>query len=216
MLTTIYTTIVDFLFPPHCPLCGAYVDTLGAWCPACLDQTIQVHTLPLPMQNYISTVRAVGSYRGGMKKFIQVLKYQKKLAMLPAIHTLLDKALPKKDFAGIDYVIPVPLHSKKLQDRGFNQAEKIFHPWANACQLIWLDALIRCRDTKPQYKMTVAERRSNMRGAFSLREDLKVREKKVLLVDDIFTTGVTMQECAMVLKKAGAKKICGLTLASDA
>ena len=218
MLNTIYTTIVDFLFPPHCPLCGAYVDTVGAWCPACLDQTIQVHKLPLSilMQNDIRMVRAVGRYRGGMKKFIQALKYQKKLTMLPAIHTLLDAALPKAEFAGVDYVIPVPLHSKKLQARGFNQAEKIFHPWANGCQLNWLDALIRCRDTKPQYKMTVMERRINMRAAFSLREGLNVRGKKVLLVDDIFTTGVTIQECAMVLKQAGAKRICGLTLASDA
>lgn len=218
MLNTIYTTIIDFFFPPHCPLCGGYVETLGAWCPACLDQTIQVHNLPLPipMRHYISTVRAVGRYRGGMKKFIQVLKYQKKLAMLPAIHTLLDEALPKKEFAGIDYVIPVPLHSEKLQARGFNQTEKIFHPWADACQLIWLDALIRCRDTKPQYKMTIAERRINMREAFSLCEGLKLRGKKVLLVDDIFTTGATMQECATVLIKAGVKHISGLTLASDA
>lgn len=168
------------------------------------------------MQRYISTVRAVGSYRGGMKKFIQILKYQKKLTMLPAIHTLLDTALPKGKFTGIDYVIPVPLHNKKLQARGFNQAEKIFHPWVDACQLSWLDALIRCRDTKPQYKMTVVERKINMRAAFSLHAGLNVSGKKVLLVDDIFTTGITMQECAMVLKKAGAKSISGLTLASDA
>jgi len=218
MLNTIYTMIVDFLFPPHCPLCGAYVDTLGAWCQTCLDQTIQVHTLPLPiqMQNDISMVRAVGRYRGGMKKFIQVLKYQKKLVMLPAIHTLLAAALPKEKFAGFDYVIPVPLHCEKLQARGFNQSEKIFHPWTDACQLIWLDALIRCRNTKPQYKMTVVERKINMRAAFSLHEGLNMSGKKILLVDDIFTTGVTMQECAKVLKKAGAKSVCGLTLASDA
>lgn len=218
MFNAIYTTIIDFFFPPRCPLCGAYVGSVGAWCPACLDQTIQVHKLPLSilMQNDISMVHAVGRYRGGMKKFIQALKYQKKLTMLPAIHTLLAVALPKEKFAGVDYVIPVPLHCKKLQARGFNQAEKIFHPWADACQLIWLEALLRCRDTKPQYKMTVAERRCNMREAFSLREGLNLSGKKVLLVDDIFTTGVTMQECAMVLKKAGTKNIFGLTLASDA
>lgn len=217
MLGEIYTALLDFLLPPRCPVCGAYCDKEGAWCPACLQKTICCHRLPLRAGAYhsLQMVQAAGHYRGGMKKLIQQVKYQKKMAALKYIHTFLAAALCQTAAFRPDYVVPVPLYAAKQKCRGFNQAEKIFRPWAEEKGYRWLDALVRTKLTRPQYELSLRERQKNMKNAFALKNPLPENGKNILLVDDIFTTGATLEACAAVLKKAGAARIEGLVLASD-
>jgi len=217
MLVTIYTALLDFLFPPHCPVCGAYSDKVGAWCPACLQKTICCHRLPLRAGAYpfLQRVQAAGHYRGGMKKLIQQLKYHKNLGAVKYIDVFLEAASQQLLVSRPDYVVPVPLYREKQKSRGFNQAEKIFRPWAEKKGYVWFDALARTKPTRPQYDLSPCERQQNMKNAFVVKEPIVWKNKNILLVDDIFTTGATLESCAAALKKSGAARIEGLVLASD-
>ena len=115
-------------------------------------------------------------------------------------------------------VVPVPLFAEKEKERGGNQTEMIFREWLTAQGWTWRNALVRARATAPQYGLSAPQRVENIKGAFSLTDDSYEEEitgKSVLLVDDIFTTGATIAECARVLRKAGAAEIVAWTLASD-
>lgn len=119
----------------------------------------------------------------------------------------------KVDFTGF-VVVAVPLSFKKLRWRGFNQAEEIAEKIADFFQLpLITSCLIKIRETKDQVNLSEKERRINVKEAFKIKEKEIIKEKNVLLVDDVFTTGSTMEECARVLKENGAKKVIGIVLA---
>lgn len=114
----------------------------------------------------------------------------------------------------IDMIMPVPLHPKRLRQRGFNQALLLAHriSMRHDIPLVY-DNLARVRPTRPQVELTGEERVKNVAGAFSLRFPEIVENKHILLIDDVFTTGATMNECAAVLKSAGAEQVTACTLA---
>jgi ComF family protein len=118
------------------------------------------------------------------------------------------------DAGSIDLFLPVPLHIRRLRERGFNQAHLVNKKWSRL-EGIPLDGLTlsRSRWTEPQTSLARAERRKNVKGAFSLRHPDRVRGRRILLVDDVLTTGATINECARVLMKAGAECVDVLTLA---
>lgn len=218
MLNPFCAWLIDLLFPPRCPLCRAYTERQGAWCPACYRGTVNVRNAPLDTRHiqHVRRVTVLCNYRGGMKKLIHTLKYRKKCIYLPHMHSLLQEQLEAVSLPRFDWLTPVPLHAHKRKERGFNQTDKIFRPWARQSGFVWEDALERVRDTPAQYELTVRERRDNLRRAFRVKDGAAVQGKRILLLDDIFTTGVTMDECAQALQKAGARSVCGLALASDA
>jgi len=110
--------------------------------------------------------------------------------------------------------MPVPLHKKRLRLRGFNQALLLAHGVSLRFRIpLNYDNLVRTRYTRPQVELSGRERAENVRGAFDLIRSAEVCEKKILLIDDVFTTGATMNECAKVLKDAGARSVTVLTLA---
>ncbi len=117
-------------------------------------------------------------------------------------------------FSNIDILIPVPLHPRRLRERGFNQSLLLARVISRlkkiplACHL-----LERVRYTPPQTQLSGSEREKNVRGAFCLRSNHFLAEKTVLLIDDVFTSGATVNECTRVLKEAGAREVQVLTLA---
>jgi ComF family protein len=114
----------------------------------------------------------------------------------------------------IDMVIPVPLHPKRLRQRGFNQALLLAHGMSVKYGIpLDYDNLARVKATRPQVELTGVERVKNVAGAFSLKFPEIVKSKHILLIDDVFTTGATMNECAGVLKSAGAGQVTACTLA---
>lgn len=220
-MVNVWETLLNFLFPPHCPLCHAYVEERGAWCPGCLAMALQPHRLPLsvPMQAVLAEAWAFGVYKGSMRDLIRHLKYQGKRSNLPYIENLLAEAgkLPpvQKMLSGIDLAVPVPLYPAKERQRGFNQAELIFGKFL-ASQNIPLERLLsRTRATKPMYELSGRERAENLKNAFAVTDKKALQGKAVLLVDDILTTGATMMECVRVLRAAGAGSVHALVLASD-
>jgi ComF family protein len=163
---------------------------------------------------------AYGSYEGGLRELIHLLKYG---GVRPAANVLgrmlveaiatLEADLPSGPVA----VIPVPLHRSKRRQRGFNQAELIaraalkiaMHGRLRLCAA----ALERKRETTSQIGLTSHQRRANLRGAFAVVEPEEIKDREVLVVDDVYTTGATVSECARVLRRAGASKIWVATVA---
>ena len=125
------------------------------------------------------------------------------------LSTYVEFAVPHDEM--FDAVVPVPLHWRKRWSRGFNQAELLARPIAKRRQIPVLRALRRKRSTEVQATLAVAGRRRNVQGAFEAR--LNVAGKRILLVDDVMTTGATASACAMALKRAGAKSVSLVTVA---
>ena len=124
--------------------------------------------------------------------------------------------------AKFDLILPVPLHTKKLRKRGFNQSYLLIRSWKSISNLpatelstnpVATDVLIKSKATLPQTGLGRQQRLKNVKGAFRVLTPHKVKAKKVLLIDDVYTTGATVNECARVLLKAGAERVDVLTVA---
>jgi ComF family protein len=114
----------------------------------------------------------------------------------------------------LDCIIPVPLHSQRLRDREYNQSLLLADRLSHQIRIpLLLACLIRIRPTVPQTSLTKKERLTNLRGAFSVPKPAHIQGKRILLVDDVFTTGTTLHECAKTLRRAGSGPVYGLTLA---
>lgn len=159
---------------------------------------------------------AFARYRAAVRDLLRALKYQKKRAALPALHTLLvagEKVL--HDLPRPLVAVPVPLAPERRKTRGFNQAEEIFASWLRTHEIPVAPLLVRTRETTPLYEHTREERRRELRGAFAVSEGADLTGADILLVDDIMTTGATLVECARTLKHAGAGRIYAFVLASE-
>ncbi len=211
--------LLDFIFPPHCPVCDEYVKHKGLWCEECLRKVEAVRRLPADAETFavLDGIWALGRYSEGLRTLLLQLKFNMKRDRLAYLHTFLDRAGEKlsNEIKGASVAIPVPLHEEREKTRGFNQTELIFRQWALEKGLSWQRAVVRIRSTVPQFGLGAEERRKNLSGAFSVAARADVCGKSVLLLDDICTTGATLRECAKVLRGAGAKRVYGLVLSSD-
>lgn len=218
MLNNIYTALTQFFFPSRCPSCNAYTEQEGQWCPSCFTEILRNKNLAYDaeVRQYISPIITIGKYDKGLRHLIHELKYSNNLSSLIYIQPLFDKLDEEWQFTSYDMFIPVPLHDIKFKKRGFNQVEKIFFPWIKKHKLPYHDILLRCKQTKSQYKLNRNERQLNLQDAFMLKPHACVKNKHCLLLDDIFTSGATLESCAQVLLANGATKVSGLVLASKA
>jgi ComF family protein len=118
------------------------------------------------------------------------------------------------DECSADLIVPVPLHPKRLRWRGFNQSVLLARQVSSACRAP-MDPFVlrRRRETAPQTQLTEEERRKNMRGAFSVHPDRHIEDLRILLIDDVYTSGATVDECSRALRRGGAKAVYVLTLA---
>ena len=192
---------------PICPRCGIpFISREGPdhYCAKCLTETV-----------HYRKARAYGVYSGALMKAIQGFKYGKKAGFSRPLGRMLQDGFRRYWRPGeIDLLLAVPLHDGRLRERGFNQAYLLARQWARKWD-IRLDAaaMVRHRVTKPQTGLTLPARRRNVRGAFRVNHPASVTGRRVLLVDDVLTTGATVNECARVLMKARAECVDVLTLA---
>ena len=225
-LIRVGSSVLDFFYPPRCPACGAYVEARGSWCPECLAHVCHPQQLPLAAgaHRYIDAAYAFAAYRGGLRDLIRALKFQHRRSVLPYIAAVLAAGAEQEPLQGLlaglaqeqAVAVPVPLHASREKERGYNQTRLIFTDWLAAHDLPLHDVLQRLRRTKPMYRLSAVERRENIKGALGIRPGAEaVRGRHILLVDDIFTTGATLTECARVLHQAGAQSVTVLVLASD-
>lgn len=192
---------VSLISPPCCPCCGS--PGAESLCPACLRHPFA-----------FDRARSLLLYQDPVNSLVLRLKFGGDLTGLTTFTALAEQADAAALLREPDLILPVPLHIRRLRWRGFNQSLLI----AKACFPAWKDKiqpdlLQRHRPTAPQTQLGGAERRSNLDGAFRLRDLQTARDKRILLVDDVFTTGSTLNECAKVLRAAGAAEIEAFTLA---
>lgn len=162
---------------------------------------------------------AYGSYESGLRELIHLLKYDGVRPAANVLGRMLAEAmvpLQSHFTAGEVLVVPVPLHARKRRQRGFNQTELIAraalkHQPFRRFELA--PVLDRTRETQSQIGLSRHQRRENLRGAFAVTRPEQVRGREILLVDDVFTTGTTVSECARVLHRAGAAKVYVATVA---
>ena len=133
------------------------------------------------------------------------------MAFLPVMQRWLNRPLCRELVDDAELIVPVPLHPKRLKHRGFNQALLLAQAFPQAA--LAREAVVRTRHTPPQVGLNPKERRVNVKGAFAVPDPALVKGKSVLLIDDLFTTGSTVKECARVLLKAGARQVEVLTVA---
>lgn len=201
-----------------CAVCGeALVSTLFA------DHTDALCGLCQRSHPPFEKAVAYGSYDAGLRDLIHLLKFQQVRPAADVLGRMLGEAIVRMESVlpdGPFTVIPVPLHRKKLAQRGFNQSELIArgalkHISATARYKLLAGVLQRTRETESQIGLTRHQRRENLRGAFSIsaRDVVQVADREILLVDDVFTTGTTASECARVLRKAGARRVWVATVA---
>jgi ComF family protein len=189
---------MPYLNTPHCPVC-ARPTPRGEICGHCL-------TKPSAFTRTI----AVFGYHFPVDRLIQAMKYREQLALA---RIFAEKLLLRIDKSNLpDYVIAMPLHPAKLQRRGFNQAQLIAAPIAKSLDLPLLNsACHRLRDTPSQTSLPWKERSKNMRGAFAC--DMDLSGKHVALVDDVLTTGASMNALASTVKQRGAREISAWVIA---
>jgi ComF family protein len=201
---------VRLVSPPLCTLCG---DPLPSWrtismalerCPACRRQP--------PV---VDRGRAAGDYEGALREIIHAFKYEGRRSLAAPLGRMMRDAGASL-LCDASCVVPVPLHAWRRLGRGFNQAADLAH----VLDVRVVPALWRSRVTRSQAGLTARERRRNVRGAFRLSPLLRgtARERllsgaTVVLVDDVRTTGATLDACARVLRSAGAREVRALTLA---
>ena len=168
----------------------------------------------LRISHYFSKARAILLYNDKSAKIIKNFKYSKARDMLTTFAALKEKSTVFADIFSPDIIMPVPLHPKRLRYRGFNQSlilADIFYKEQK--EKIDCHNLIRSKNTRAQITLKGDERRKNVINAFSLLNPEKIKDKQIVIIDDVFTTGTTVNECSRILLMAGASEVQVLTLA---
>lgn len=224
-MLTLLSLILDLIFPPKCRICGGFgKDPICQSCiskikGACTERTLSDEQSEESkgsrgVEKHHNGVISVAVYEGVMKKAILKLKFGRK----KDLSGILGEMLLKKVIEGkivFDLIIPVPLHKNRMTKRGFNQSFLISLQTAGYFNVPLSDDLLeRTRDTIPQFSLGRTERINNVRGAFRAIEHENIRGKKILLVDDIYTTGSTLNECRNCLMAAGAETVYIAVLSS--
>ena len=193
---------------PACPVCGRPFESPEALSQSPSHLCLSCRQKPPTFDQALS----VGYFEGPLREAIHQFKYRPCRALGRPLALWMTKNICPVD--GIDRIIPVPLHTSRLRQRGFNQALILAHVLSKTFTLpLSYDNLKRVRFTRPQVELSGDERIKNVAGAFALRSPDELKDLDVLLIDDVFTTGATMNECARVLKDAGASRVTALTIA---
>ena len=231
--------IFDFLFPKRCVSCnkfGFYICSKCRRqlifisqniCPVCQRPSIDGQTHPGCSGQYcLDGLFSAFLYRPPIKKALHLFKYRPFLSDLASELVKLTKKSLKSNqdnfitqFIKIErpIIAPIPIFSKKQKTRGFNQSEILGRLLAKEFRLAFSpDLFLRIKETKPQAKLKLEERKKNIKAAFVLNPEfsrLKISKNNLLLIDDIWATGTTLKTCANLAKRKGFKKVWGLTIA---
>jgi ComF family protein len=219
--------VADWVFPPVCAGCGA---VNYRFCPLCLNNVKLLHDTfclscggptqtskklcpkCLELHIYCTDIYSWAEYEGSLRKAIHNLKYKQDIGLGDFFAPYLISIIEKKRCL-IDLVIPVPISKTRLKTRGFNQSTLLSTPIARYFSLEHSrNSLIRVKETESQTHLSAEDRLINMEDAF-YGNPAKLKGRKVLLVDDIVTTGATMNSCAKAMLEAGAEQIYGISIA---
>jgi ComF family protein len=201
--------LADWVAPPRCAACDERLGHPTVFCPTCFEAVVPCR----PLQSLVPLV-AYGAYGGPLADAVHRFKYQNRPDLAQPLGELLSSALAAAAAKGCSssLVVPVPLHPMRLAERGYNQAALLAARLPNAGTFA-PRALVRARHTPPQTGLDRVRRQSNLRDAFAVRAPHRVADQRIVLVDDVITTGATMRACADALYRAGAASVLALAVA---
>ncbi|CCO07597.1 ComF family protein [Desulforamulus hydrothermalis] len=234
----LWEALLNLLFPrrPGCPLCGRAGP--ADLCPACRQLLADWAAKPkcrvcgrplaLPEQQAVlcgrcrrrlppfELARAAGPYEGGLRQAIHLLKYRGRKSLAPLLGQIMAASLPAHSpLRDAQLVLPVPMARGRLRERGFNQAELLAASTARCLNLPLANRLlVKSFDTPPQTGLNRQQRQQNLQGAFQVTAPAQIAGRRILLVDDVFTTGATAAAVAGLLKQHGAAGVYVLTAAN--
>lgn len=197
---------VAYIDEPYCKHCGVPLETDKKYCPKCIFDF-----------GFHDGGFSIALYDKPVSDLIMNLKYHREMGIASFLADLALTRLQKinilDDFK-CDCIVPVPLFTKRKSSRGFNQSSLIAKHLARSLGLnLREDIIFRIRDTKKQTGLSLDERMANVKNAFQANDNSEIKGKSILILDDVMTTGSTIQECARVLKEAGASETRFLTIA---
>jgi ComF family protein len=233
----IFSALFSLVLPEDCRVCGDPLRNLSRIpvCPKCLAAPEPLaaeymcagcrapFTSPWPLDENglcglcrrgaqgFDAAYSYGFYDGPLRELIHLLKYGKIQTLAAPLGRLMSLALPREQ--RFDAIVPVPMHWRRRWARGFNQSMLLARALARRTGLPVFSAVGRSRFTPPQAGLTGARRRENMTRAFEVRKPEDVKGRRILLVDDVLTTGATAGACARALRRAGAVHVAVLTVA---
>jgi ComF family protein len=232
ILTEIIEGIVEFVFPSLCYVCKTKLQEEEiSVCSSCLAN-LELITPPycvrcgkpskdtvcndcILMPHKFQRVRALGRYRGVLRELILGFKYKRKLKIGKLLGKMLGEILKKEEIIeGIDFIIPVPIYKVRLRDRGFNQSEilaqevsKITSIPILTTNLVQVYPSVLQKELKGEKKEQLEKRKKNVARVFKVKDSTVLKHKKILLVDDIYTTGATLDACSHTLLTSGASLV---------
>ena len=194
-----------FINSKRCKCCGKPLDTESFICGVCLDK-----------KYYFDQNISVFVYNRTIAKAIFEFKFKDKTFLSKKFADLMKNNINNFSYK-IDYVVSVPMHLNRLRKRGYNQSFLLANDLANLTNIDFIkDLLIKTKNTSRQVGLNVKERKTNLKGSFSIKDKYKdiIKNKNILIIDDVFTTGSTINECAKILKLEGkVNKVMSLTIA---
>ncbi len=198
---------VHWIAPPFCSVCGTPFisgESESHPCGGCLTH-----------RKYFGIARALAAFEGSLQGAIHRWKYEGKTHLTPFFAEWMAEGLNRYwKLPFLDLLIPVPLHPRRLRERGFNQALLLAEALSRRTGIPVLKTILKKKKpTLPQVNLSGAEREKGLKGAFHVTEEEKLSGKSVLLIDDVYTTGATVNECSKGLLRGGAERVDVLTLA---
>ncbi len=232
----LFQAAISLLYPPTCTICGKNIRAGTYLCNVCEGKIVRIEppfckTCSEPFEGSITGAftcancahraiyfdAAVAAYRGRgiVREIIHEFKYARQIHLRNLVARWLRAALEDERLRDIsfDLIVPVPLHPARQRERGFNQASLLAESLSAEAAIPSRPVLERIRYTTTQTALDRSERMENLHNAFRLRKNADVRGLRVLLIDDVLTTGSTLSECARVLKRAGAISVHAATAA---
>ena len=209
--------LIDFVYPPTCGICGKLNnDFLCKKCEKVLE-TEAIYGVDKVLEKYFNEHLYIFVYQGILRRIILKYKFQEEAYLYKTfVNFLLKNENFFEKIEKYDTIVPVPISKKRKKKRGYNQSELLAKEIAyNANLVLEKESLYKIKDIVEQSKLNKENRLKNIQGVYELVNKEKLNKKKILLIDDIYTTGSTVNECSKVLRNAKPNKIGVLTLAKD-
>lgn len=215
-------SVLDFMYPPVCPICRESMEAYAPLCAVC-DKAIRnqidfrqhdsrdFYHLTDPF--FLDAALTFWEYSLEIETCIHLVKYRSRIKLGRYFVRALSDLLTNTRISA-DCIIPVPLHASRFRERGFNQSAVYAEAISRITGIEWHAGwLKRSRYTKTQTRLSAEERQDNVRDAFTVRRSDRIEGRSLLLVDDVITSGATINSCARACKAAGAQSVTGLGLA---
>lgn len=206
--------LTALFYPERCPYCGKVIEACEIACPKCYEKIRRKH---VPIPGGARGFRCISSfvYDGKVRRMILRMKFNDRIQYIPQVARILEEDITKAyGENAFDLITAVPMYRDDKKDRGYNQSALLAKELGKLLDCPYRDTLLKIKKTKKQHLLKYKERRTNLNGAFKVIDKDTIKGKRILIVDDIITSGYTLGCCCKVLSRAKPETICCATIAN--